>query len=172
MTAATDAPPSTLITCEYLAGFPQWAGRLAFFNTIDVAGRVVDHRDGAPVPRLGTGPIPIDYLGQDPDARSHETLPFAGFITDLWARNNTLFGEGVADVGLASALAEHGALNVGVFLVEPVFQLRRTRRGRPLAAITSWRLAFLNVYPPGVRGAFRSATIHHKDPDLKGDARS
>jgi len=167
VTAPADAPPSALITPEFLAGLPQWHGRLTFFNTIDVAGRVLDHRDGAPVPRLGTGPMPVDYLGQDPDTRGR--LPFAGFITTMWAQNNTLFGEGVADVALSSALAEHGALHVGVFLIDPVWQLRRTRRGRQLAAITSWRLAFLNVYPPGSRGAFRSATIHPKDPDKAGE---
>lgn len=160
MTEIADAPPAALITTETLAGFPAWAGRLTFFNTIDVAGRVIDHRDGAPVPMLGSGPLPVDYLGQDPETR-HETLPFPGFVTHMWAENNTLFGEGVADATLAAVLAEHGALNVGVFLLEPAWELRRTRRGRQIAAITSWRLACLSVYPPG---SARGVPVRHHPP--------
>lgn len=151
-----------------LSPFPRWAGRLAFLNTLDPVGRVLDHRDGDPIPTLGAGPpIPMDYLAGD-SLTPGPFGPFSGLVTHMWADRNTLWGEGVAEGPLAAALAENDALNVGVYLVDPTWQLRRSRRGRPIAAITTWRLASVTVYAPGDRGAFRSATIHQTSPDVKG----
>lgn len=150
-----------------LSPFPQWAGRLAFLNTLDPVGRVIDHRDGDPIPTLGAGPpIPMDYLGAG-ELPPGPFGPFSGLVTRVWADRNTLWGEGVAEGPMAAALAAHDALNVGVFLADPTWQLRHSRRGRPIAAITTWRLAAVTVYAPGNRGAFRSATIHQTNPDVK-----